>query len=80
MKAESGWKMVIAASRHDGALLLFEPVAGAHVQVKEMFDSEQALVEFTLVVPRFQAEVLQDALMLAEPVQPYEGGRVVHGD
>lgn len=73
MKPETGWKLTIAASREDGTLLLFEPASGAHAQVKELFDSKLALLEFTLVVPRFQAEELQDALRLGESVDSDKG-------
>ncbi|MGC2195630.1 MAG: hypothetical protein WA628_13205 [Terriglobales bacterium] len=80
MKPEIGWQLTIAVSRKDGTLLLFEPASGAHAQVKELFDSELALVEFTLVLPRFQAEELQDALTLGESDRPNERRWAVCGD
>lgn len=63
MKNQGGWKLSITPSRKDGTLLLFEPPSGAHVHVKELV-AEEALVEFTLVVPRMVAEVLHDALTM----------------
>jgi len=78
MKNEGGWKLSITASRKDGTLLLFEPASGAHAHVKELVDSEQALVEFTLVVPRMLAEVLHDALTVDELVDDRRS--VVYGD
>ena len=66
MQNESKWTLVIAALHKDGTLFLFEPVSGAHAEVKELFDSGLALLEFTVVVPRSQAEELQGLLALGE--------------
>ena len=66
MQNERKWTLVIAALHKDGTMFLFEPVSGAHVEVKELFDSGLALLKFTVVVPRGQAEELQGLLALDE--------------
>lgn len=66
MKRNSEWTLTIAASRNDGITVLFESAAGAHAQVKPLLDSELALLESTLVVPRAQAEELLDAMTPSE--------------
>ncbi len=62
MKPESRWTLTLMASRDDGTLLLFRPVSGVHAHVRELLDSDVGLLEFTVVVPRSEAEELQDAL------------------
>jgi hypothetical protein len=62
----SNWTLIVSAALKDGTLFVFEPMSGAHAQVRELLDSDLALLEFTLVVPRSQAEELQDTLNLGE--------------
>jgi hypothetical protein len=64
MLRESRWTLVVTAALKDGTLFLFEPMSGAHVQVRELVDSDLALLEFTLVVSRAQAQELRDTLTL----------------
>lgn len=66
MLRESRWTLILAAARKDGTLLLFEAMSGAHVQLRELLDCDLALLEFTLLVPRWQAEELQDTLNLGK--------------
>lgn len=66
MQQESHWTLIVTVARKDDILFLFEPMSGAHAQVRELLDSDLALLEFTLVVPRSQAEELQDTLTLGE--------------
>ena len=74
MKPENTWTLTMMASRNDGALLLFRPVSGVHAHVRELLDSDMALLEFTLVVPRSQVEELQDALTVDQSLER-EGNR-----
>jgi hypothetical protein len=66
MLGESSWTLIVTAARKDGTLFIFEPMSGAHAQLRELLDCDLALLEFTLVVPRRQAEELQDTLNLGE--------------
>jgi len=69
MSRPSTWKLIISAGHNNGVVFLFEPAHGAHAQIRELFDSELALLEFTFAVPRCQAQELQDALTLSESDQ-----------
>ncbi len=66
MTRESEWTLIVTAAHSDGSMFLFEPMSGAHAQVRELVDSDLALLEFTLVVPRHQAEELRDTLTFGE--------------
>jgi hypothetical protein len=69
MSKQSNWKLTVTVSHQNGMVFLFEPPAGAHVQIRELLDSDLALLEFTFTVPRFQAEEVQQALTLSESDQ-----------
>ena len=73
MKRESGWTLTVILSRKD-VMFLFEPVSSASAQVKQLLDSDLALLELTLAIPRFQAEELQEALTLGESDEQNEKG------
>ena len=69
MLRESDWILILIAAHKSGSVLPFEPMSGAHVQVRELVDSELALLEFTLVVSRLQAEELNDTLIAGKCVR-----------
>ena len=66
MSRPSAWKLIITAAHDNGVVFLFEPAHAAHAQIRELLDSDLALLEFTFAVPRRQAQELQDALALSE--------------
>jgi len=70
MLRESDWTLIVTAAHKDGSMFLFEPMPGAHAQVRELVDSDLALLEFTLVVPRHQAKELKDTLTQGEFRRP----------
>jgi hypothetical protein len=81
MRPANRWTLTMMASRDDGALFLLRPVTGVHAHVRELLDSDLALLEFTVVLPRSRAEELQDALTLGDPPR-HEGDhwQFVSGD
>jgi hypothetical protein len=66
MLRESNWILIVTTARKDGTMFVFEPMSGVYAQVRELLDSDFALVELTIVVPRSQAAELQDRLTLVE--------------
>ncbi len=70
MEPEKNWTLTVMASREDGTVLFLQPVSGVHAHVRELFDSDMALLEFTLVVPRSKAEELLYASALDESQEP----------
>lgn len=74
MKPGKSWTLTVMASRNDGTVLFLQPVSGVHAHVREMFDSDMALLEFTVVVPNSKAEELLYASAIGESQEP-EGDR-----
>ncbi len=70
MKAENSWTLTLMATRQDGTEFFLQPVAGVHAHVRELLDSEVALLEFTMVVSRSKAAELLYATAMDETQQP----------
>lgn len=73
MKPGNSWTLTVMASRADGTVLVVQPVSGVHAHVRDLLDSDMALLEFTLVVPRSRAEELLYATAIDESHEPYRG-------
>jgi hypothetical protein len=80
MLRESEWILIVTAAHCDGSVFRFEPMSGAHAQFRPLVDSDLALLEFTLVVPRHQAEEMRNTLTFGELDRLSSGAASVPAD